>query len=45
MLKLLKTDLDRDRFLNSERVLHCFRGEGTIKIFRFVESSLNQENL
>ena len=48
MLKLLKTDLDRERLLNRSfqwEGLHCFDGEGTIKIFHFIESSLNRENL
>ena len=48
MLKLLKTDLDRERFFESfvkVRGLHCFHREGTIQIFRFIESSLNRENL
>ena len=48
MLKLLKTDLDRERFLNRSlkwEGLHCFHGEGTIQIFRFIESSLDRESL
>ena len=48
MLKLLKTDLDLERLLNRSlqwEGLHRFHGEGTIKIFRFIESSLNRENL
>ena len=38
-------ELDRERFMNSSlwwEGLHCLHGEGTHKIVRYIESSLNR---